>query len=343
MKFKHCNKSVVLIIPLILALASCKKSGNQTLMATSAVDVYVVGTVTGSNGNTVATYWKNGVAIKVADSLSNSNALGIVIEGNDIYLFGYIEKSGYLNAAAYWKNGVLTTLTDGKLESQINSLSVNSGTVLAAGVINTKAALWINGTQQVLQGVSVPYSSAEGIAVSGGNIYVAGYLTGVNVNNSAVVWEDGNPTVLTGGGDTVNSIATAIAINGNDIYEAGSINDRATYWKNGTPVKLSADTSFSNTANDIVVNGSDVYVSMNRSRIGGYTSSYWKNGKETILSNPATDGYATTTIAINGTDVYVATTTRTSGNLFEATYWKNGIAVELGTNSRANGIALMTH
>ena len=74
-------------------------------------------------------------------------------------------------------------------------------------------------------------------------VYVAGGLftedsaTG-NVTGHAIYWRNGIAVPLT----TSFSYATSIAINNNDVYVAGMLNDgysAAQYWKNGIPVILS--------------------------------------------------------------------------------------------------------
>src|SRR4051812_20368798 len=150
-----------------------------------------------------------------------------------------------------------------------------------------------------------------------------------------------------------------------DVYLAGVVDYNknnynmlvAAYWKNGVVTML--DDSHSGGANAIAVNKSDIYVA-------GYTFSYnintdsyaigsninsnsnpmigtyWKNGVATTLGL----GTVCTSIAVVGNDIYVAgysytpsPTNTTSGfgtqtiNNPVGTYWKNGIATSLGTNT----------
>jgi hypothetical protein len=135
----------------------------------------------------------------------------------------------------------------------------------------------------------------------------------------------------------------------------------AAYWKNGTLVTLSDQSSPAAAATSITVNGTDVYV-------GGQTLSgtavnalYWKNGVQHILvTGSLIVGYYTTSnqvyagvssIAVNGNDVYcggssaVAVNNGGAGTLndlvghYVATYWKNGVMTTLNTGS-IGGIAL---
>lgn len=144
--------------------------------------------------------------------------------------------------------------------------------------------------------------------------------------------------------------ASSIYVNSNnDVYLAGSMLAgsphyyTATYWKNG---KLSflTDTS-NNTGSDaysIFIDGSDVYIS---GSIGTFDTeaSYWKNGVLNIVGGSNT--YANT-ISVSDGDVYLggATLFSTTNNSFSgenATYWKNGTAVNL-TNHNNNIEGIVT-
>src|SRR5579862_5229368 len=81
----------------LVAIASCSKKSTsdptpdnkQTLPPTNtSPDVYTAGYVIASNGKTVATYWKNGVATRLGDSTLSSAANEIVVDHNDVYVAG---------------------------------------------------------------------------------------------------------------------------------------------------------------------------------------------------------------------------------------------------------------
>jgi hypothetical protein len=114
----------------------------------------------------------------------------------------------------------------------------------------------------------------------------------------------------------------------------GNIGSAAVYWKNGTQVVLGDNASFSS-ASAIAVKDNDVYVA-------GFSNnnyaSYWKNGQDSVLST--TDVGNCSDILLNGNDVYLAGFVGSTGG---ATYWKNGIAVQLdqgGGSLTANAIAI---
>jgi hypothetical protein len=78
--------------------------------------------------------------------------------------------------------------------------------------------------------------TANGITVSGSDVYVAG--GGVNSvgSNSAAYWMNGTPTTLPMPGNMPNSSATSyasgIAISGSDVYAVGYAGQTAAYWVN---------------------------------------------------------------------------------------------------------------
>ena len=77
------------------------------------------------------------------------------------------------------------------------------------------------------------------------DIYSAGYIR-ANAHIVAAYWKNG--TLVRLADSTVNTMANAIAVNGNDIYVAGSITNSeqittAVIWKNGVATKLTDGTS----------------------------------------------------------------------------------------------------
>ena len=86
---------------------------------------------------------------------------------------------------------------------------------------------------------------AAAIAVSGSDVYVAGYEFS-GAHNVAKYWKNGTAVGLTDGNNS--AYAGSIAVSGSNVYVAGyEYNDLshtvAKYWKNGSPVLLSDGTS----------------------------------------------------------------------------------------------------
>ncbi len=125
-------------------------------------------------------------------------------------------------------------------------------------------------------------------------------------------------------------------VSGSDVYIGGiDTNNVATYWKNGTPVKLhSANGYFVVAIHALFVSGSDVYAVANVLLPSGYNHpAYWKNGVEQdLFLGNATEGYANS-IFVSGSDIYVAGQTSAG-----AVYWKNNSATILSPKGEANSI-----
>jgi hypothetical protein len=119
-----------------------------------------------------------------------------------------------------------------------------------------------------------------------------------------------------------------------DVYVAGYMERRATYWKNGIPFKLSNSLSY---CNSIYVSNNDVYISGNTEAL----PQYWKNGESVNLQVPASAVRGETLdIITEGTDVYVCGS-YTDSNHLAPVYWKNGerIDLQIPSSYNNNGVA----
>ncbi|HXB34114.1 MAG TPA: hypothetical protein VNV35_11860 [Puia sp.] len=188
----------------------------------SGSDVYVSGGTTWQSA-AHAEYWKNGVPVDLAGSLTYAGpnntsgypqSTGIYVAGSDVYVSGLQQTAGEGPVAIYWKNGSPVFLSTDSL----------SGSV------------------------------ANAVFVSGSDVYVVGWQ---NINNysRAMLWKNGMATALTG--NDTSSQANSVIVAGNDVYVAGVSwvapnNYVATYWKNGSPVYLT-DPSYSTIAYSIAV------------------------------------------------------------------------------------------
>jgi len=185
---------------------------------------------------------------------------------------------------------------------------------VGSGGTNSIAAYWKNSVETKLAG-NTQISSANAIAISGNDVYIAGSVS--NSNSSfpvACYWKNGIQVKLSDSLPVTS--ANAIAVVGNDVYAAGTVNFRATLWKNGIPATLDNQVSY---AYGIAVSGNDVYVV---GYVSDNTKSFptiWKNGVETRLSD---DLYGSIIygIGISGNDVYMV-----GPDNGVATLWKNGV------------------
>jgi hypothetical protein len=236
----------------------------------SGSDVYVAGTENRySSSKKRATLWKNGVAQRLSDEVSEASS--VFVSGGDVYVVGKnfykMRWSGYNyevggECAALWKNGVAQRLSDSR-DSYANSVFVSGNDVYVAGSNgidgnNQYAILWKNGVAQWLS--SDRYSEAHSVFVSGGDVYIA-------KKNDAVLWKNGVAQRLS----DKSSGAESVFVSGNDVYGVGSLGERATLWKNGVAQRLSDKVS---EASSVFVSNGDVYVG-GKTGGGGWL---WKNG-----------------------------------------------------------------
>lgn len=331
----------------IIVFVSCKKSAvsptHPIVPPKNDTDVYVVGTTNATNGYSVATYWKNGLAVKLGDSTENSLGLGIAISGNDIYVVGYEIDANYNTTALCWKNGIKINLTN-SANSVARSIIVSGGNTYVAGNIlgSSKVALyWMNNIPFTID-ADPNQNVSEYIATNGSDIYTAGWsVLSDNTTEVASYWKNGTRVQLTSG----YSEAYGIAINGNDMYVVGAVFDdnrlnyQPVYWKNNTEVSLAAfsNANASSRAKSIAIDNNIVYVGGQTTSGGKTVAAYWKNGTIYTESDIVSTVNA---IAVGNGNVYLA---GSQNNNPQPVYWKNGTAYPLAKNGEAYGIAIVPH
>lgn len=274
----------------------------------NGLETYVVGSSSDINGNRVAMYWVNGSPIYLPGI--GGDALAIATNGADVYVVGSLNSSPGTGGPVYWKNGVATQLASGSTNPTgvAESIAISGNDVYIVGYttdnnFNYVPTIWKNGIPIFLHSTN-SNAIAYAIAISNNNIYVAG-TSGTSsggdffmhqANTKAICWEYGSEKVLLD--NSPNSGASAIVINGNDIYIGGYSNDSngallTTYWKNGNETKLpllSQKYSIYSTTGIAAVGG-DVYVS---GQTGAYPG-YWINGTPVQLdatSSPSGASFA---------------------------------------------------
>lgn len=288
-----------------------KKTITVTQPAVTEHDVYIVGYETlSASTRRIMTVYKNGTEEKFAfsDDIANTYALALAVSGNKFYACGYTA-IGTVSTANVWEYDMTAKTYTSTPYTNPFEASKNS--------------------------------RALSVAVSGTDVYVAGYVMS-NTSPSykvATLWKNGTPTYLIEGDPTKptgNSEASCVFVSGSDVYVSGFVpfeeESKAGYWKNGTWTALTDGLNGSDTGRSIFVKGTDVYV-CGECKLRPV---YWKNGAKTeLLENM---GYAYS-IYVQGNDIYVAGQTpgATGQN---ATYWKNSTMIVLDNGFDAWGEAM---
>ena len=275
--------------------------GVCTVSGTTAAFV-AAGTCTidaGQSGN--STY---AAASQVAQSFTVNPAIG---PNTTIYIAGSaipaVNPPTGVNVAEVWK------LTSGSPTATVTALPMPSG---------------------------MTSSQAYAIAVSGSDVYVAGYA-GNSTGQVPVLWVNGAATILPS--SMTISRAGPIAVSGGNVYVTGfeentAGNTTALLWVNGMATTLAPPSGMAYaSAFDIAVSGSDVYVT----GIAFNTDSdevavLWVNGSATVLPAPTglTGDYWAEGIAISGGNVYMSgMTSPVVGNDTAITWANSGAATTL--------------
>lgn len=294
---------------------------------TSATVTSIVTTApaTGTTGN-----------ITVATSAGTSNGiLFTYIAGPTLYVSG---------SQTNGDNGYWTNTTFNKIAACINPISIaGAGTdiYLAGGSTSNTPTYWKNG---VAVQVSAQTGYLTSIVVAGSDVYCSG-----GIGASLLTWKNGVATTLTAipAGSSLASGNHALFVSGSDVYAAGwqygpspTYYEKATYWKNGTPVFLTTGLSNNAQATAVYVSGADVYVTGTEEEISGgsvvnHAPRLWKNGVSVPLNIPANSLYNNTdAILLAGTDVYVGGQYNGLGAV-----WKNGTMINTVAYALAENVS----
>jgi LruC domain-containing protein len=183
-------------------------------------------------------------------------------------------------------------------------------------------------------------AQAKAVAVSGSDVYVAGFITNSNDRQAAVYWKNGTMVPLhdTATGDAQ---ANAIAVSGLNVYVAGWVNEGARYatvWKNGSPTTLydlgvSEGLGVAFSAPDVYVAG--YYVSSERQ-----VSCWWKNDATGRIDLYADNFSRANGIRVSGSDVFAAGYYIPAGGTATACYWENGPSGQVGLNATGQATSI---
>jgi hypothetical protein len=226
-------------------------------IAVSGNDIYIAGSrYQNSLPYYCASVWKNGVLHFRDNSILETLASGIALNGSAVIVCGREANiSSGVVAGRYWVNGTATTVPD---SYELYSVTASGSDVYTAGVIpgTNQPAYWKNTSKTQLQSAGqVGYAS--GIQVVGSDVYVSGYEF-VSSRYQPRLWKNGQYQSLE---NTYNlgGVAYGLFIDGSDVYVAGYVrhaqgagNQVAVFWKNGT-MKLLGNVSTWSEANAISV------------------------------------------------------------------------------------------
>jgi len=233
------------------------KKTSKKIVKNIETDVYVAG----SDGASIATIWKNGVAQNLTDGKCHAWASSVFVSGNDVYVAG-----SKCYQAVLWKNGNEQYLEKGMFASSVFVLGNDEYVTGGDGRI---AILWRNGIKHNLTD-GIHEAKANSIYVSGNSVYVAGTENsglecyteeGSHKIYVAKVWINGLAQNLTDG--TRMAEALSIYVSGKDVFVAGyEQNEKgisiAKIWKNGVVQNLTDGRDFAVTKS-IFVSNNDVY------------------------------------------------------------------------------------
>lgn len=173
----------------------------------SGSDVYVAGASVLTGSTLYApTLWKNGIPVVLTKPGEAGTASSVYVYNGDVYVAGeqFPSDGSGDYTAVYWKNGVLTELSANK--ALANAIAVSDGSVFVAGVESINSVVlgtvWKNGIATHLTDPTV-FSYASSIAVSGGDVYVAGDVLNSAKSPTAAFWKNGAINIF----QTTNSIA----------------------------------------------------------------------------------------------------------------------------------------
>jgi hypothetical protein len=196
-----------------------------------------------------------------------------------------INDPGAIERAIIWRDGIPTYLTPANKNSFAKGFdTLNTSTVVCgttgfgiSGPDVTKATLWLNTDQKILENNPTEYSEANAVKVSTSNlVYTVGYSTLKYLGNvtysAATLWQGTtsiSKTLLTTQVEINNgasSSAYGLDIDGANVYVAGLYQSgtgsprQAVIWKNGAKKELTTILGSNSCANAVEVTNGKVYV-----------------------------------------------------------------------------------
>lgn len=202
-------------------------------LALAGSDLYAGGTFTAAGDSAASCIAKwNGSNWTALGSGMNSAVLALAVAGSDVYAAGNFTMAGGLAAhyIAKWDGSSWSALGSGLSGGGVLALAMCGGDLYAGGNFNVAGgksangmAKW-DGTNWTALGLGpsggASWPSVSALAVSGGNVYAAGYFstTGGSPVNDVAKWDGHSWTEL---GLGTNAYVNALAASGSNVYAAG--------------------------------------------------------------------------------------------------------------------------
>lgn len=304
------------------------------------------------NGNNFTVYAKG-----TAKTASNTAVFDIIIsgtkDGNNLrnLKIAYINTNNSSGGNSFIPQGTAQLVTDGgsvseaiesinevlesgPIEDDDDELSDGNG-VYVVGFQSSRitnlyiAAIWKDGVFTSLDNDGKS-GIATGITYLGEDMIISGHLRSsiTGTDPQAVYWKNEELIKLANNGRP--SEAFAVFVEGNDLYFAGTVNNKAAIWKNGIIQELPTRGN-SSQATSIFVDNGTVYAVGREVVSGKSVGVMWKDGEPSYLSENSRNVFLFGVGVLNGS-VHIAgaenhpSTGPADANRVYARYWKDGEA-----------------
>ncbi|MGB3608492.1 MAG: hypothetical protein WA775_05610 [Psychroserpens sp.] len=287
MKHLHITKKLVLVLLVLTTAVACSKDDSNGSGPNEPIETsFYFLTYNETNGIENYALLVND-NVREIEQLTDYQAVSIDVENGDVHIAGYYKNNTVWNAA-YWVNGasqpmpasdIRTFTTDNVF---VNGKSFITGRTVSP-LVEIKAKLWVDGTEQTLETPASYNSFANAIAVSNTTTLIGGWINEPNGNSIAVLWENGTLQQLTDG--SRNAIIQDVFIENTDTYVAGYDTSNSNFigkvWKNGVELFEISTPGKSNIIQSFFVEDGDVYSLSTTLALDGSnirTVDYYKNG-----------------------------------------------------------------
>ena len=290
--------------------AAAAYGAEGTAIAVDSGDVWVAGWYMDDGYKRVPCLWKNGVYLQKLENVPTYHAepSSITIYNGKFYCGGYLTEASGIERACWWIDKDVNVLS-ATYPGRATGLCWSNGHLYASGWYTPAsvdlACYWevadplgapAAAVQQDLPGVAGARSGGNGIAVSGNDVYVAGYYgetIATGILNRACYWRGiGARTSLSGFGWNDASTATCISISDGLVYTAGQCdasggNSPAAYWLGSSYHGLTIEGQNDLYPAGIGVGGGTVYIAgyYNSVSLGVLQPGYWEG--DTFHALPA--------------------------------------------------------